>query len=421
MSVLFICVLILIIAILSYKYFRQTLQIKEIRRVINAMAIGDYSRRMVLSPSDNLGDVARNVHELAYGIQKRLEELTIEKDKLEAILSNMAEGVLVISFDNRLLHLSPSFQFMFDVRSTDWKNKYYWEIISNQNIIESITEGLTHKSILRKEIVILRSKEMYFNMQISPVFDSHNVLISLIVVFHDVTELKKFERLRSEFVANVSHELKTPLTSIRGFVETLKEGALDDKANAVRFLNIILNQTQRLENLVNDLLVLSSLESKDVKMNLVKGDISNIIHAVILMKKKQIEDLQHALILDIPTNLPLVSFDAARMEQVFLNILDNAVKFTPRGGKILIKARVEGRFVRIDFRDNGPGISSEYLNRIFERFFRVDKSRSQETGGTGLGLSIAKHIMDVHQGKISVESTLGNGSTFSVFLNLDML
>jgi two-component system phosphate regulon sensor histidine kinase PhoR len=413
--------LALVVFLLGFQCFYHSRRIKEIRRVIRAIAQGDFSSRMPLSLADRLGDVALYINELAQGIEKRLQEITNEKEKLEAILSNMAEGVLVISAQERLVHLSPRFLDMFEVRSYDWPKKYYWEIISNQTINESIREAMTHRKVLSKNISISHPQEMFFNMLISPVLDSRGNLISLVAVFHDVTELKKYERLRTEFVANVSHELKTPLTSIKGFVETLQGGAIEDKTNATRFLDIIAKQTHRLEDLVNDLLILSSLESKDVKMSFVKTEITSILSSVVLMKKKQIEELGHELVLEVAPNLSVIMMDPQRMEQVFLNLLDNAVKFTPPGGKVQIKVTLEGKYLRTDVIDNGPGISSEYLNRIFERFFRVDKSRSQETGGTGLGLSIVKHIVEAHYGKVSVESTLGRGARFSVFLPVDMI
>lgn len=416
-----IAILLIVIIFLSIECFRYSRRIKEFRYVIRAIAQGDFASRMALVPTDKFGDVSLYINELAQGIEKRLYEITNEKEKLEAILSSMAEGVLVISAQERLVHLSPRFLDMFEVRSRDWSKKYYWEIITHQVINESIREVMTNKRILRKSIAIAHPQEMFFNMLISPVIDHLGNLISVVAVFHDVTELKKYERLRTEFVANVSHELKTPLTSIKGFVETLQSGAMEDKANAVRFLDIIAKQANRLENLVNDLLILSSLESKDVKMNFVKAEITSVISSVILMKKKQIEYLKHTLTFDVSPNIPPVIMDTQRMEQVFLNLLDNAVKFTPSGGKIQIKIIQDGKYLRTDIVDSGLGISSEHLNRIFERFFRVDKSRSQETGGTGLGLSIVKHIIEAHNGKVSVESTLGRGSRFSVYLPLDVL
>ncbi len=310
---------------------------------------------------------------------------------------------------------------MFEVRSRDWSNKYYWEIIANQTVNEFLREAIKQKEGLRKEIILMHPQEMVFSMQASVVVDLSGQFMSLVAVFHDITELKKYECLRTEFVANVSHELKTPLTSLKGFIETLQGGAIREPAHAARFLDIMAKQTQRLENLVNDLLVLSSLESKNGKMNFVKADMADVINAVVLMKKKQIEEFHHTLTIEIPSSLPMVKMDTQRMEQVFLNLLDNAIKFTSVGGNIIIKTAVEGQFLKVDVIDNGPGIPAEHLNRIFERFWRVDKSRSQETGGTGLGLSIVKHIVEAHQGRVSVESTLGQGAKFSVFLPLDVV
>ena len=194
-------------------------------------------------------------------------------------------------------------------------------------------------------------------MQISPVMDREDKLLSLIAVFHDITELKKLEKIRADFVANVSHELKTPLTAIKGFVETLKTSAKDDPVAMARFLDIIDKQTQRLENLVNDLLILSSIESKEMKMNIVAEPLNKIIHSVIGLHKKIIEDKGHQVTVDIPVDLPKVLVDRQRMEQVFLNLLDNAVKFTPPGGKISIQAKWERPYVCVEVKDNGVGIA----------------------------------------------------------------
>lgn len=422
MLTLFLSLILLsCIIALSLKYYRYTQDIKQMRGMITMMAQGDFSTRMVLAPSDKLGDMARDLNELSLGVQKKLEQITNEKEKLEAILSSMVEGVVMISTDGRLLHLNHTFLDMFEVRSRDWSQKYYWEIIANQTVNQFLREALKQKRGLRQEITLMHPQEMVFSMQASVVVDTEDKPMSLTAVFHDITELKKYERLRTEFVANVSHELKTPLTSIKGFIETLQGGAAQDPVQASRFLGIIAQQTQRLENLVNDLLALSSLESKNGKMNFIKADMAGVINAVVLMKKKQIEEFHHILTLEILPELPMVKMDTQRMEQVFLNLLDNAVKFTSPGGKISIKASVEGQFLKVDVIDNGIGVPAEHLNRIFERFWRVDKSRSQETGGTGLGLAIVKHIVEAHRGKISVESILGQGSRFSVFLPLDVV
>ena len=346
---------------------------------------------------------------------KQLKSSRIDRENFETILSSMVEGVIVINSKGKIEHASPNFCQLLELRSKETQNKLYWEIIRNQEINDPLKEALLHKRALRKEINIIGPKDSFFSMQISPVMDRDGKLLSLIAVFHDITELKKLERIRADFVANVSHELKTPLTAIKGFVETLKTSSKDDPVTLARFLDIIDKQAQRLESLVNDLLILSSIESKEVKMNIGAEPLNRIVHTVLALHKKSIEDKGHQVTMDIPPDLPNVLADRQRMEQVFLNLLDNAVKFTPPGGKISIQARWEKPYVRVEVRDNGVGIPAEHLSRVFERFYKIDRARSREAG-TGLGLAIVRQIVTAHQGKIEVESSSGAGSTFRIFL-----
>jgi len=347
---------------------------------------------------------------------KQLSSTRVDRENFETILSSMVEGVIVINAKGKIEHASPNFCQLLELRSKETRDKLYWEVIWNQEINDSIKEALLHKRAVRKEINIIGPQESFFSMQISPVMDRDDKLTSLIAVFHDITELKKLEKIRSEFVANVSHELKTPLTAIKGFVETLKTSVRDDPAAVERFLDIIDKQTHRLENLVNDLLILSAIESREVKMNIVPEPLIRSVHTVLALDKKIIEEKGHQVTVDIPVDLPKVLVDRKRIEQVFLNLLDNAVKFTPPGGKISIQARLEKPFVRVEVIDNGVGIPAEHLSRVFERFYRVDRARSREAGGTGLGLAIVRHIVLAHRGKVEVESTADLGSTFRIFL-----
>jgi two-component system, OmpR family, phosphate regulon sensor histidine kinase PhoR len=359
----------------------------------------------------------KNSHDSAKSdFLKQLNTSWIDRENLEVILSSMVEGVIVINSKGKIEHASPNFCQLLELRSKETQNKLYWEVIWNQEINDSIKEALQQKRAVRKEINIIGPQESFFSMQISPVMDREYKMLSLIAVFHDITELKKLEKIRAEFVANVSHELKTPLTAIKGFVETLKNSAKDDPAALVRFLDIIDKQAQRLENLVNDLLILSAIESKEVKMDIVAEPLNRIVHTVLALEKKIIEDKGHQVTVNIPADLPRVLVDRLRMEQVFLNLLDNAVKFTLPGGKISIQAQWENPYVRVEVKDNGIGIQAEHLSRVFERFYKADKSRSREAGGTGLGLAIARQIVSAHQGKIEVESSPDSGSTFRIFL-----
>ncbi len=376
---------------------------------------GDFSRRINIYYHNELGDLVRNLNEMSEVLQAQIQRITNDKNELQAILSSLVEGVIVIGGDERVMYLSPNFCDLLDVRSREATGRPYWEVIRNQEINDSIKEAIAHRKAVKKDVDVIGPQDAYFSMQVSPVMDDEKSLRSVVAIFHDITELKKFERLRTEFVANVSHELKTPLTSIKGFVETLQSGALKDQENAKRFLDIINKQTDRLENLVNDLLTLSSLESRELPMDLREENIGEIVQSVLGLNKKQIERMGHTIDIAVPLDLPHVRVDRQRIEQVILNLLDNAIKFTSQGGVITVKAAVDGDFIRFDVQDNGIGIASEHIPRLFERFYRVDKTRSRELGGTGLGLAIVKHIIMTHNGKISVSSKLGEGSTFSIF------
>lgn len=356
------------------------------------------------------------IRDLNARLAQQQEKSFHEKNELKAILSSMVEGVMVIGRDEKILYVSPNASEMFQMRSKDVELKPYWEVIPHSQINTSISEALKSEKAVNKEITLVGSEDVIFSMQISPVMQEGG-LTSAVAVFHDITELKDLLKMRTEFVANVSHELKTPLTSIKGFAETLQEEP-DLSETAQKFLGIIQKQSRRLELLVDDLLSLSAIESKETKMEMAPQELAPLLHSVVLMHKKAIDAAGHDVTVNVPGGVPKIYADRHRLEQVIINLLDNAIKFTPAGGRILIEAQVQVPYVRIDVQDNGMGIPAQHLPRIFERFYRVDKARSQQSGGTGLGLAIVKHIAQAHQGKVEVQSTPGKGCTFSVFFPL---
>jgi two-component system phosphate regulon sensor histidine kinase PhoR len=246
----------------------------------------------------------------------------------------------------------------------------------------------------------------------------NNRLEGAILVFHDITELRRLEIIRQDFVANVSHELRTPISSIKGYAETLLEGALEDKDNAKEFISIIYHDSNRLAALINDLLDLSKIESGKMKMFFSASDPALLIKKAVMIMDNHAKARSITLKTEIPQNLPKIKADEARLSQVMINLLDNAIKYTPEQGTVVISAEVTNGTLQVDIADTGIGISDKDLPRIFERFYRVDKARSRELGGTGLGLSIVKHIVSAHGGVVWVKSELGLGSTFSFTIPL---
>ncbi|MDP2652820.1 MAG: ATP-binding protein [Candidatus Omnitrophota bacterium] len=390
--------------------------IRQMQKAAANMSQGDFTHRFDLSRRDELRDLAQQLNQVSDELQGKIRRIMRDKNELMTILSSMVEGVLVIGRDERVLLLNNPLDLMLDLRTKDAIGRPYWEIIRNEEINTLLREALTHKHSVKKDVSIITPAERQFSMQVSSIFSDEGELAGIVAVFHDVTELKRLARMRSEFVANVSHELKTPLTTIKGFTETLLDGALDDKDAARRFISIIQEHAQRLEYLVNDLLSLSNLETREIKLNLEKTPVHLMMESVLHLYKDQLEKHGPKIRVRIPADLPPVLVDRVKIEQAFVNLLDNAIKFTPPDGSIEIAAHRENDYVRVHFTDTGIGIAPEHLPRVFERFYRVDKGRSREMGGTGLGLSIVKHILQIHNGNVTVQSEPDKGSVFSVFL-----
>lgn len=367
---------------------------------------------------DEIGVLARRLNEMAEAFRLEVEGAIGEKEEVRAVITSMSEGVLVVAANKKVLHASNPVIKMLDLRTGNPYGRYYWEVLRHEEIVALVESVLESAAAINRELII-PAENIFLSVHAAPVLGAGKKLHSVVVILHDISALKKYDRLRSEFVANVSHELKTPLTSIKGFAETLKTGAINDPEVAVRFLGIIESQALRLEKLVADILFLSAVEAQESADELPNKEplsILAVISDVLEAQRAQINDRELHLVLNIPKGLALVKGDRAQLEQVFVNLISNAVKFTPPSGTITLSARDDQEMVRIDVSDSGIGIASEHIGRLFERFYRVDKARSQEMGGTGLGLAIVKHIVQLHGGRVAVESFPSKGSTFTVFL-----
>jgi two-component system phosphate regulon sensor histidine kinase PhoR len=391
--------------------------LRQMSAVAKAMAEGDFSKKAVIHTEDEMGELARSLNLMSEEIKDKIGKVDSERAKLDLILSSMFEGVIVTDDNERIILMNPSLRKIFFV-DTNPEGKKPLEVIRNtavQDIVDKIIQG--KQGLATEEITVNMPEEKILKVNGVPIV-RNDKFEGAILVFHDITELRRLEQVRQDFVANVSHELRTPISSIKGYAETLLEGALDDKDNAKEFISIIYQDSNRLANLINDLLDLSKIESGKMKMNFVSLDPISVIKRTVTVIENQAKAKSIPLKLNLPPSLPKIKADEARISQVMINLLDNAIKYSSENGSVSIAANVANNALQIDVIDTGIGISEKDLPRIFERFYRVDKARSRELGGTGLGLSIVKHIVQAHGGQVWVKSELGQGSTFSFTIPL---
>ena len=371
---------------------------------------GDFSRRIIQPSRDEIGELAVTLNNMAQTIENKIKLIKTQNQKLSAIFNSMIEGVIVLDKEGRIVSINPTVEKIFGVLNGDIEGKVFLEAVRNVDIAEVISMIFKNGKPVSEEIVLIYPVRRIFEVNATPIFDNEEISGCLVVI-HDITEIRKLEKVRSDFVANVSHELKTPLTSIKGFVETLLEGAINDKENNRNFLEIIQSHAERLNNLVDDLLSLAHFESKEITLHKSTFDLKQQLQEVIAGFKSQTKKMN----IDIKNDLEAgfsVSADKDRIEQVLTNLIDNAIKFNKDNGTIRIFDQEENGKIKVFVEDSGIGIPEKDLPRIFERFYRVDKARSRELGGTGLGLSIVKHIIELHNGSIGVESVEGLGSKF---------
>ncbi len=388
-----------------------TRPLREMTEISQRISQGDFSKKLKIRSQDEIGQLADNLNQMSEELENKLKIISEDKDKMEVILSSIVEGIIAVDKEGRIILFNQALKEMIGYSGNSVLGKFHWEVIRNNQVNKILKETLQKGETLTREITLFSPQEKIFYVSASPLIEKTKIW-GAVVVLNDITEIKKLEKMRSEFVANVSHELRTPLTSIQGFVETLKEGAVDDPEKARYFLSIIERQSDRLNTLIEDLLQLSKIESEERLMNFQAVNLKELIEQVTLEFKGKIEDKGQLLKVDIPPQLPLLKADAEQIATALRNLLDNAIKYTPNKGEISITVLEKEKDIYVEVTDNGIGISSEHLGRLFERFYRVDKDRSRTLGGTGLGLAIVKHIVQAHGGKVGVGSELGKGSKF---------
>ena len=392
---------------------RRARQLERLARQAEALAGRGGDEGSPPIAGDPIARLATALEALAAQVGEGSAARATEDAEVAAILASMVEGVIAVDRQSRILTVNPALEAIFDIQRSAVFGHSILEAIRNRAFSDILDTVLQTGRSTTRELEMLTPVERVFQVQAAPLTGNGRT-VGAVAVLHDVTALRRLEGLRREFVANVSHELKTPLTSIKGFVETLLDGAVDDPVNNRKFLQIIAGHTEQLTRLIDDLLALSQIESREAGLALAPVPLRPVLEETLLMLKPQLDHRQIVVELDLPTDLPPLKADRDRLKQAVLNLLDNAVKFNVEGGTITISASPGHEAVLIHVTDAGIGIPPEDLPRIFERFYRVDKARSRQLGGTGLGLSIVKHIAEAHGGAASVQSQLGRGSTFSL-------
>ena len=406
--ILIIIGVVILSVFLSEKLVRVIIYpVKELEIATDKIANGELDKRAKVYNDDEIGSLARTFNEMADQLQFRINDNTDKKIKLEAILESMESGVIAISQNMQVMLINPYAKKLFGIKE-DIIGKDIRDYIIDHEILD-FSRNITN--INTKEIKLFHPVEREVRVKKAPIIREKESVLGIVISVQDITDIKRLENMRSQFVANVSHELKTPLTSIKGFSETLR--FVDDDVTKNKFLDIIDKETERLTLLINDILILSNIEN----MNSMKNDEfrpNEIIYEAINMVKKEAADKNIKITTNCRFDKPLIG-DSNKFYQIILNLLANAIKYSNNDSNIdLITKEDKGKFIMV-VKDEGIGIPKEDLPRIFERFYRVDKSRT--TRGTGLGLAIVKHIVKLFNGDIFVESKLGEGSKFTVVIN----
>ena len=380
-------------------------------------ARGDLKSRLEVPGSDEIGRLAEAMNLMAAQLDDRIRMIMQQRNEQEAILSSMVEGVLAVDMQQRIISLNQTAAEWLNVRTENVQGLSIHTILTNPELHDFIQQLQHQHETKEQEIILDQPNKQVLQAHGSWMCDSEGKQIGSVVVLHDVTRVRNLEIIRQDFVANVSHELKTPITSIKGFVETLMDGALNNRDDAMRFLKIIAKQADRLHSIIEDLLNLSRIEQEEGRhrIHLEPCRLLLVVQSAVdfcrpKAQEKEIEiEISGTDDLEIPVNPPL-------LEQAVINLVDNAIKYSGSRQKVKVNLAQQNPHVTIGIQDWGCGIGSDHLNRIFERFYRVDKARSRKLGGTGLGLAIVKHISQIHGGFVTVESTLGQGSLFTIHL-----
>lgn len=390
--------------------------IKALRLNAARIASGDLDTTLPIPDKGVVHDLALSLNNMAEQLKKRLEQLYVEKKKRDAIFTSMTEGVIALDLLGNILDVNRAAIEMLKLPANS-KGLSFHTLIDNEDLLNIVETIIKNKEVIEKEVTLHILKERHIRI-CGTVLSSKGNIFGAVIVFYDLTQVKKLENFRHDFIADVSHEIKTPLTAIRGAVETLAEGAIQEPENAAKFMKIITKHSDRLNSLVHDILSLSRLEIKTEakERDFANLRISSIINTACEICQERADNKDVKFKVNLAEKDYQIEGDCQLLEQALINLIENAIKYSESNEFIEINAYRKDDNILIEVKDHGVGIAEKHLPRLFERFYRVDKARSRKLGGTGLGLAIVKHIAQLHKGGISVESEVGQGSTFTLRL-----
>ncbi|SDN20914.1 two-component system, OmpR family, phosphate regulon sensor histidine kinase PhoR [Paenibacillus sp. yr247] len=421
--ILGLIVLFLIAGVVSYRIAKGiTRPIEKMTKVAGQITNMNYGSRVPAYSNDEVGQLGQAINRMSESLQQQMTRIRENERRLQGVMENMMSGIMMIDREERIMLLNPSAEYILGFSSQELLGKRYNEAKQQYEFTKLIQECIETREPIRDEMIFYYPAERILDIHLSPIAQEDEEWSGVLIVIHDITAVRRLERMRSEFVANVSHELKTPIAAVKGFAETLLAGALNDKETAVSFLQIIFDESERLNRLIGDILELSKIESKRIPMNFSPIYLPEFLERSFSVLKKEAEKKHIELCMQLDDDM-YIEADEDRLRQIIINLLSNGIAYTQDGGKVKVRVEpldknADGDYerLRLIVSDTGMGIPKKDLPRIFERFYRVDKARSRSSGGTGLGLSIVKHLVELHKGTIRVDSEVGIGTKFTIEL-----
>lgn len=407
---------IILILIMLHIFEKHIKPIHKAIDTVTELAEGNYTARIHHPANGSFGVLSNKINSLARNLSELSINQKIQAEQLSTVIDNTESGLVLIDEKGYIHLVNRKFITMFGKNYKDYVGSLYYDVLESEEVHKTVQQTFLYEKNIKSSFTQFKSTgRNYIEIVGAPIFDEMNMLKGAVLVLYDITEFKNLELMRKDFVANVSHELKTPITSIRGFAETLVDGEVEDEATVKEFTGIIYEESKRLQLLIDDLLILSRLERDEFKIEVVEVDTETIVKDIIPMIRHRAEEKNISFTTEIEEDLS-VQVNKEKMKQVLLNLLNNAISYTPPKGEVTLSFKQVKENVQIEVIDSGIGIDEEFISRIFERFYRVDRARSRNTGGTGLGLAIVKHIIELHNGSIEVKSELNKGTRVTVLL-----